>query len=179
MTFEGLRQAALTFFGDLGAWAYDEWDRLNRLYFANGNKVGPVLWGLTPHGRSLGYYSSANNIIFLHQSLVEPSTEAPWGMEYLNKLVASDVLLHEMIHQKISQDGGWFDGNSSHNNEMWVAEVNRLAPLMEMNVRASICKQKRVDGKRLWLPDDGCIDRSRLARFPRSCRSKDYYNGVT
>lgn len=169
------KAAAETFFGELGAWAYDEWQRLNELYFEGQNEVGPIIWGLTPHGKNLGHYRASRNEIVLHPSLVSPSSEQPWRIQNLGKRYASDVLLHEMMHQRIHQLSLATAGYSSHNCQAWCDEVNRIAGLMGLDVRARVVKQRRVDGKVKWMPEDGCLTRDQLAGFPHRVRSADYY----
>lgn len=61
-----LRIAATTFFNELGVWSYDKWEKLNNLYFGGQLEPGPILWGLTPHGKHLGAYNPIDNQIILH-----------------------------------------------------------------------------------------------------------------
>jgi hypothetical protein len=177
-SYSELRNAAISFFGDLGAWAYDEWTNLNDRYFGSQNKPGPMLWGLTPHGRSLGSFSANRNAITLHKSLVEPSTDAPWAISYLGKKYASDVILHEMIHQHIHQMSLPTKGYSSHDNKSWCDQLNRLAPMLGFKnmPRAEVIKQKRVGGKVQWYVPPGCMTRKELASFPHSQRSSEYFS---
>lgn len=82
MHFGSLRTAAVTLYGELGAWIYDEWQTLNQKYFEKQNTAGPMLWGITPYSGSWGYWLSDPGLIFMHTSLVIPSNiEGPaWGI---------------------------------------------------------------------------------------------------
>jgi hypothetical protein len=173
--YSRMREAGVAFFGELGAWAYDEWARLNELYFEDRNEAGPIIWGLTPHGAKLGHYNPERNEIVLHTSLVTPSDGAAWGIRHLGKKYASDVLLHEMMHQRIHQLSLSTRGYSSHNNEAWVNEVNRIAGLMGLEVEARVVRQRRVDGKVKWAPEEGCLSREELAGFPHSVVGEEFY----
>ncbi len=180
VSYDKLKDAAATFFGELGVWAYDTWAELNGQYFMGANEPGPIVWGLTPHGKCLGSYHSNRNQITLHTSLVEPKTGAPWMIDYMGKLFAKDVLLHEMMHQRIHQYGlehsSLTAGNyTSHNCGAWVDEVNRISKLMGVDVHAEVVRQKRVDGKVKWYVPDGCLTVKELASFPGCIRKAGHY----
>ena len=180
-TFEELRKTGMKLFGEAGAWAFDEWKKLNETFFNEQNKAGAIVWGLKPQGMSLGYYSVTENIIYLHKNLMRPiypTSHLKWGIRHLNKKLASDVLLHEMIHQKIHQTGGWV-GETSHNNERFVGEVNRIAKLLSMDVKAKVLKQKIIEGKASWQIEPGCLTLNELSEFPYSSRANDYYYRVS
>ena len=176
-SYSELRNAAVTFFGDLGKWSYDEWAKLNELYFDNQNKPGAILWGLTPHGGSLGFFIPTYNRMTLHTSLVLPSSDAPWDIKHLGKKYASDVILHEMIYQHIHQLSLPTEGYSSHDNESWCDQLNRLGPMLGLKdmPKAVIIKQKRVEGKVTWYVPPGCMTRKELSKFPHSQRTEEYY----
>jgi hypothetical protein len=42
MSLDALKAEGIEMFGDVGAWAYDEWSRLNEAYFNGENTPGPV-----------------------------------------------------------------------------------------------------------------------------------------
>jgi hypothetical protein len=176
--YSRMREAGVAFFGELGAWAYDEWARLNELYFEGRNEAGPIIWGLTPHGKRLGHYQPERNEIVLHTSLVTPSDGTAWGIRHLGKKYASDVLLHEMMHQRIHQLSlpvRGYSNDSPHNNQHWVDEVNRIAPLLGLDVKAQLVKQRRIAGKVQWAAEEGYLSRDELARFPHSVRGEEFY----
>lgn len=177
-TFAELKDAGKKRFGDLGAWAFDEWKKLNKTYFNGENSAGQILWGLTPDNRSMGYYSGTDNLIYLHKTMVRPQypkSTLKMDISDLNRKLASDVLLHEMIHQRIHQTGGWV-GDTSHNNERFVGEVNRIAKLLGLNIIAKVIKSKNVDGKLKKYVEPGCLTYKELYEFPYSSRPGDFYH---
>ena len=167
--------------GEFGSWTVEEWQRLNTAYFDDALKPGGIVWGLTPHGKSRGSYAPWANVITLHKSIIEPHSPAPWKIEAykLNKKFASDVLLHEMIHQKIHQAKLHVsDKETSHNNEHWAAEIVRISKLLGIEIKAQKVKQRRFDGKVCWRPRKGYMSRIEMATWPHSIRPPEYY-GVT
>ena len=175
--------------GKWGSWAYDEWKQHNKTYFEGKLEPGAIIWDLLPHGGSIGLYHPGKSIIKLHAAITGDVREVgysgnsakvnPWGIEHacLGERYASDVLLHEMIHAAVYYiHDSWGSGRSSHNNSVWVAEVNRIAPLLGLKVKASVVRQsgkKETRGK--WLSKPGCLSQSELSRFPHSVRGKKYY----
>jgi hypothetical protein len=139
--------------GDLGRFAYAAFDHINGTYFEGKLPETLILWDLTNYGKALGWCRSAADgppIIKLHPSLVFPvpptalereayEDPAAWGYpeEWFGFCLAFDVLLHECVHASVNYLlGGWerLPGVrsywSSHNNPLWVDEVNRIAPLL-------------------------------------------------
>jgi hypothetical protein len=113
----------------------------------------------------------------LFKGLVRPHYPIPrakWSLEHLNRRLASDVLLHEMIHQAVHQGGGW-RGESSHNNEQFVNEVNRIAKLLDLNVTAKVIQTKMVDGKPTRIVESGSLTLKELLHFPYATRPREYY----
>jgi len=177
-TFVELKEAGKKQFGELGGWTFDEWKKLNRRFFNGENIVGPILWGVTPENRSMGYYSRTENLIYLHKTLVRPKYPKftlKLDISDLNRKLASDVLLHEMIHQKIHQTGGWV-GDASHNNERFVGEVNRIAKLLGLNINAKVIELKTVEGKLIQHVESGCLTYKELYEFPYSSRPDAFYH---
>jgi hypothetical protein len=105
---------------------------------------------------------------------IYPTTDFKWGIRHLNKRVASDVLLHEMIHQRVNQTGGWV-GETSHNNERFVEEVNRIAGVLGMDIKAKVIKQTTTQNKRIWHIEPGYLTLKELSDFPYSSRDYSYY----
>jgi hypothetical protein len=176
-TFAELKKESVQSFGDFGAWAFDEWKSLNETYFNGKNIAGGIVWGSTPKGDSMGYYYAAENLIYLHRHLMRPiypTGNINWGIRHINKKIASDVLLHEMIHQSIHQTGGW-EGEASHNNERYVQEINRIAKLLGLDVKARVIKKKMIHGKVTWHEEPGCLTLKELYEFPYYSRPNNYY----
>ena len=182
--FETLATAAEIIHPRVGRWAYDTWHAHNQRFWDGELPLCGIQWGLTPHGRSLGYWAGHQNTITLHQSLIEPQGDA-WGIAHqLGERYAADVLFHEMMHQYIDRVLGVTDGGrgaspnaSPHNNRHWVAEVNRLSERLGFDCRAQVIKQRRVDGKVKWAPPPGFMSMDELSRFPHPHRPAEYYAG--
>ena len=187
MNITELRIAATTFFNGLGGWSYDKWEELNNLYFDGKLDAGAIIWGLTPHGSYLASYSTIDNQITLHTSLVEPKSDSPWNMgSLLGEKFAEDVLLHEMIHQNLRQIKK-YRGKESHNCSEWTEEIVRISKLMGIEIKAKPVKQKRVreigqktgNGKVQWVVEDGHLNRKEISSFPHSIRPNGFYEKET
>ena len=137
-----LREACLAvarhYHGTKGTWAYALFQELNERFFAGELPWPHITWALTPYGSCLGYaYQAGPAIIVLHPSLLGGTEKHnPWRVPHawLGWRFAADVLLHEAMHLSvIYRLGGWCGpGTTSHNNEAWVKEVNRLMPLLNI-----------------------------------------------
>ena len=176
-TFAELKIKAIKAFGNFGAWVFDEWRQLNDTFFYGENIVGEIIWASTPQDRSLGYYSPHKNLIVLHKTLmrpVYPTTNLKWEFRHFNKRKACDVLLHEMIHQRVHQTGSW-KGENSHNNEQFVNEVNRIAKLLGIDIKAKVIQWQTIHGKITPCAKSGCLNIEELSNFPYSSRSQNYY----
>jgi hypothetical protein len=194
---EALRVVARHFDGDRGVWAYDCFDVINATYFEGLLPTPKIQWVLTAHGRCLGLMKSGNRapVISLHPSILKGTERsAPWGVppEWLGVAYAFDILLHESIHvaQFCLHGGG--SGPTSHNNTAWIAEVNRLIPLLGFGEhQAGRSKAGRVPvegvttktGKpatRVARVSEGDIPYPAVAMFPYGLRdhlgtADDYY----
>ncbi len=171
------RMVAGQYHGAEGLWAYDEFDRINEEFF--GGRLPPTLisWGLTAHGACVGMTHLSSErapVITLHQSLLGGSKRTnPWGVSprHLGSRFALDTLIHECIHVNIGYVLGGYEGPTSHNNPVWVAEVNRLAPLLGFEgVTATVSKTRRK-GKQVFRGTaDGAVPFEAVAGFPRGLR---------
>lgn len=191
--FSILKQAASITFGQYGVWLFDTWKSHNEQYFDNQLQVIPLTFGLLPHGKALGNFTHKNeagySLITLHKSLLDPQGDAWQILPLLGQRFASDVLLHEMIHQAVYQQYGHdgsslekFFGSSSHNNPAWCDEVNRLAPMLGLSFKAQVVKRQRVENpdtgkktKLAWQVSDGYLERAELATFPHCVTAETYY----
>lgn len=183
--FELLRQVAELYDPLVWSWAYDTWKILNEKYFNGELKVGPIEWGLTEHGRSLGRYTAVVNKITLHTSLLKPHSSAWNYTGLLGERMAEDVILHEMLHQSIFQKLRTTrdEKGRCHNYQPWCDEINRLNPLLGLPGIATISKQRRIkekgikgNGKAKWMPSgDGTLTLKELSSWPHSLRPEGYY----
>ena len=181
-----LRLGAEYYHGKKGLWAYDVFDEINAKYFGGLLPTPMIQWALTPHGHCLGLtHSGGPPLVTLHPSIMNPSGENPWGIthSWLGPRYAWDVLIHELIHvsQRYLHDGG--TGPTSHNNTVWVGELNRLIPLLGFpDLTAGMSRIVRVPipglftkrGKPKTRPvrqSDGDLPHSVVARFPSALRT--------
>jgi hypothetical protein len=135
----------------------------------------------------------------LHPSLLGGTEkENPWGIDpvLLGVCFAYDVLVHESIHVQVEcVHGGWRGrpgGYTSHNNLLWLAEVNRIAPLLGltgMDARPSKARRVAVsngNGKaatKVVRGTDGNVPFAAVATFPYGVRQHqgdtDFYRRGT
>ncbi len=166
---EALKEACLLiaryYYGEWGEWPYELYTRINWQLFGGELPWPHITWALTAHGRCLGYtWSAGPPVIVLHPSLLG-GTECvnPWKVPapWLGPAFAFDTLLHEAIHVSVAHRlGGWRGkGETSHNNDAWIGEVNRLAPLLGLHgVHAGRSRVQRV-------PVEG-LGRTRRGKLP-------------
>ena len=186
-----VRLVAAHYSGPRGVWAYEAFDYINAAYFGGGLPTPAIQWGITAHGACLGQTTSSARppVVTLHPSLLGGSEKVnPWGVSpaLLGVAYAFDVLLHECIHVNVEYLlGGWRAvGESSHNNSQWIAEVNRLAPLLGLaGVVAGRSVSKRepvaeapptVRGKqptKVVRGTVGNVPYGAVARFPHGIRA--------
>jgi hypothetical protein len=172
------RLVARHVYRDKGAFAYAAFDHLNGTYFGGRLPEPLILWDITGYGGCLAWTRSQADgppVIKLHPSLVTPSARearrrerrtagqrrTPWNVsaDLLGWCYAYQTLLHECIHagvnyllggyQHLPECRPWW---TSHNNPLWVAEVNRIAGLMGLDITFSMKTYQRVpsgppDGK--------------------------------
>lgn len=183
------RRIARHFSAGRGLFAYAAFEHINAAFFGGRLPTPWITWGLTSHGRCLGFARTSNTppTITLHPSLLGGTEKRnPWKVDpaLLGACYAYDTLLHECIHVSAHYLLHWDgSGASSHNNPVWVGEVNRIAPLLGFaGIEAGMNKAKRVPigggeltktGKpatKVEKATDGNIPYSAVCRFPRSLR---------
>jgi len=185
-----VRLVAAHYYGPRGVWAYEAFDFINAAYFGGQLPTPAIQWGLTPHGGCLGLTTSSARppVVMLHSSLLGGTEKKnPWGVSpaLLGVAYAFDTLIHECIHVSVEYclGGSWGKGESSHANPLWIAEVDRLAPLVGLGgVQSGLNKPKRIPiegapltkrGKqptRVAGVSTGNVPFDAIARFPRGVR---------
>lgn len=168
--------ASTVFFGKAGQWVQDTWVSHNEAYFGSRLTPLPILFGLTPHGGCLGHYSHGKSIT-LHTSLLRRDSDAWQLTGLLGERYASDVLLHEMVHQRLWEIG--YRGAESHECAEWCDEITRISPLIGLDCKAKLIKRKRVDGRQLRIPDAGYMTQAQISTWPHSMRPRNYYEEAT
>ena len=206
------RQMAVQHDGARGMFAYQAFDYCNAMFFNGRLPTPFISWALTPHGHCLGLTGYASPpYIQLHPGLLAVHTHthrdgrektSNWSLPaaWLGPACAFDTVLHECVHVAVNclhqrSDGGGSDeegsrctcgpawkAGTSHNNPHWLAEVNRIAPLLGLPVVAARSTTRRVaieggePGKRGKLPTrvvrttESSVSFGALARFPRDVR---------
>jgi hypothetical protein len=182
-----LRLVARHYDGPRGLWAYDLFDAVNAAYFGGELPQPQIRWAITPHGGCLGltHWGDTPPVITLHPSLLGGTEKPnPWGVDpaWLGESYAFDVLLHEAIHVSQHYRLGGGIGPTSHNNTAWIAEVNRLAPLLGFaGVTAGRSTSRRVPAEgettrtgkpatRVVRASLGNLPHAAVARFPYGVR---------
>ncbi len=118
-------------------WAYDTFARINETFFENQLPWPEIRWDAQADGSWLGWCDPIRLdvvVIHLHPLLLETGIEQnPWQVpgEWLGERWAGDMLLHEAMHVQVTRlCAGRHRGTSPHDNDYWIAEVNRLAPML-------------------------------------------------
>ena len=130
------RLVAETYYGSQGLWLCSAFEAINRAYFGNELPYPHLTVEITPHSGCLAWCSSHPKRpprIAIHPTLFGfRELENPWGFptEWLGEALAFDAMVHECLHVSVHYRLGGAVGPTSHNNPQWVAEVNRLAPLL-------------------------------------------------
>jgi len=134
-----------------GVFAYQAFEYINAAFFDDRLPCPLLVWQITAHGKCLGFTlprPDRQPVIALHPSLLGGrEKENPWNIDpaLLGLCYAYEVLLHECIHVSVEYLLGGAQGPTSHNCPQWIAEVNRLAPMIGLaGVRAEQSKTKRV-----------------------------------
>src|SRR3954468_9442055 len=144
------RAIATAIDGERGRFAYQGFDWINSTLFKGQLPTPMILWGLTPHSHSLAFTHVGGDLplIVLHPSLLGGTEKvSPWGMnpDWLGPHFALDALIHESLHLSIHHRYHGWSGQTSHNSQEWIAEVNRAAPLLGFgSFQAGENKLKRI-----------------------------------
>jgi len=143
-----------TYYGERGKWLLEAFDDINDKYFKRKLPTPLITLEITPHSGCTGWCAAEPETppkITIHPSVFGGTgKEDPWGVkpEWLGEAFAYDTLIHECIHLSVQHLLGGYRGPSSHNNDAWVAEVNRIAPLMGFDgvmVGRQVCKRVVVE----------------------------------
>jgi hypothetical protein len=119
------REAAITLWGEAGAWVHDCYDRWHPLYPELPDTL-PIVAGITAYGKCIG----ATECTWEHgPRITVHSNQFRRGTE-----VVADVMVHEMLHAWLHVTGR----SIRHKSEDWYAAVRRLSPEVlghELDVR--------------------------------------------
>lgn len=185
---QACRLVAESYYGERGKWLYDSFDEINARYFKGRLPCPFITLEITPHSGCLGWCSASTERpprIAIHPSVFGGTEkEDPWGVnpKWLGNTYAYDTLIHECIHVSVHYLLGGYKGPSSHNNDAWVSEVNRLAPLLGFEgivAGRQVCKRVAIEGEltktgkpatEVRKVDLGNVPFSAVAGFPKSLR---------
>jgi SprT-like family len=161
-THDEYRRAASVLWGAGGAFAVDEYQRLNEKLFARELPPVPIVVGITAYGRCLGLTRGEGDWAGGLPRITLASNLFREGEAQVR-----DVLTHEMIHVKLILAGL----DAQHNGNPWCEEIERLSPLViGRGVQAKPVHPRRVDGRNRRLPLEGHLTRKELAGWPQALR---------
>ncbi len=182
------RDALENLWDKAGAWAADTWADLNRHCFDGQLRYQGIVFGLTPHAGRLGHTSPSGRIT-LHSALLDPrDEETVWSLPVamMGTGYAADVLVHEMVHAWLFQQG--IQSDESHNCQPWCEQITRISPRLGLGqIRVEPVRPRRVaNPARETDPTaaktivvrkerDGFLSQRQLAYWPHSCRDPRWY----
>jgi hypothetical protein len=168
-TQESYLEAATVLWGDAGAFAVREFQRLNAWLFAGALPPLPIVIGLTAFGRCLGLTRARGSWADGHRPRITLAPEIFQGSARMRggRHRVTDTLVHEMVHAKLMLAGA----DPKHNGQPWCAEITRLSPMVLGHaIVVAPVTVRRVDGVARRAPRDGGLPRAILARWPYSLR---------
>jgi hypothetical protein len=183
-TRRAVRLIAKNYYGDDGLWLCQTFDAINRKLFGGALPQALITIEMTRWSCCLGWcWLREGRLphIVIHPTVfgvAESRSKLPWGLSrrLMGRRFAFDVLLHECVHISIHHRLGGYEGPSSHNNEQWINEVNRLCPLIGLRgIEAGRQVPKRVlnnekTGTVVKKVDEGNLPFSAVASFPHGIR---------
>lgn len=188
---DNMRQMSRYYYGALGTFFYDAYTFINREYFGGDLPVPLLTVGITSYGACIGW-TKANTerhpIIKLHPSTLAPANDGTWGGARHGLPVAYDVILHELTHVSVEYLVGRGAGDTSHNCDGWISEINRLSPLIGLDgidAGRTVAQRVPVDGEftktgkpltRVAKVARGNVSQRLLGRWPHDLRGDDYWD---
>lgn len=179
-----VRVVAQTYYGEDGLWLCQAFDAINRKLFGGTLPQPLITIEMTRWSCLFGWCWMSEGRpphITIHPTVFgigESNSRPPWGLpqRWMGRRLAFDTLLHECVHMSVRHRLGGYDGPSSHNNEQWIAEVNRLCPLIGLRgieAGRQVAKRVSVKGKRQTVVkkvDEGNVPFQAVAMFPHGIR---------
>jgi hypothetical protein len=112
----GYRSAAVTLWGDAGAYVHDCYDRWRHLYPELPDDV-PIVIGITAYGRCVGLTRTT----WEHGPRITIQSRL---FRDVGIRAVEDTIVHEMLHAWLAVTGQ----DTKHSSEAWYAAVRRLSP---------------------------------------------------
>ena len=133
---DALHRINLMTYGEPGGWLHQVFDVLNNRCFGDRLPSTPMHFALTPHGKCLGLThtvrDSQASVITINPATLNPDA---WELgDVAGWRHAATTLLHEMLH--VAQHRLFADlpnpGETSHNQDIWCREANRISLLIDL-----------------------------------------------
>ncbi len=170
------RDAAITLWGEAGAYAHDAYQRWLHLFPELPAEV-PIVMGITAYGGCVG----KTNPEWQHG----PRITIASNHFKASRRAVDDVMVHEMLHAWLYVTGQSVPaGKSEHDTEAWYAAIRRLSPAVlgrDLDVRRGAHRKsvrvKDADGvshvRKVTVPE--LADQHyRVSRWPSPFRPDDY-----
>ena len=152
-------RAATVLWGPAGAYAVQEYARINGAYFDDQLPALPIVIGITAYGGCIGLTRGGGTWEAGHR----PRITIASNLFARGRNHVTDALLHEMIHVRLILAGE----SPDHNAAPWCAEITRLSPaVLGHPILAAPVKPRRVDGKVVRKPLDGHLPLGLIAHWP-------------
>jgi hypothetical protein len=179
-----VRLIGQTYYGENGLWLCQAFDAINRKLFAGTLPQPLITIEVTRWSRCIGWCWLTEGRpphVVIHPTLFgvgESNNKPPWGLppRWMGRRFVFDALLHECVHISVRHRLGGYEGQSSHNNAKWIAEVNRLCPLIGLRgieAGRQVAKRVRKKGKKdtvVEKVDEGNVPFHAVAAFPFGIR---------
>ncbi len=126
MSSVSYRDAAVTLWGEAGAYAHDVYARFRAQHFPELPDQVPIVIGITAYGHCIGLTRSG----WQHG----PRITIASNQFKTGRHAVDDVLVHEMLHAWLAAT----EQDTDHDTESWYAAVRRLSPAVlgcELDVR--------------------------------------------
>jgi hypothetical protein len=183
-TRRAVRLIAQTYYGENGLWLCQAFDAINRKLFGGTLPQPLITIEMTRWSCCLGWCWLTEGRpphVVIHPTLFgvgRSNSKPPWSFppHWMGRRLAFDVLLHQCVHISMQYRLGGYEGPSSHNNEKWITEVNRLCPLIGLRgIEAGRQVPKRVPNKEkkgtvVKKIDEGNVPFHAVASFPHGIR---------
>jgi hypothetical protein len=168
---EPLRELSRLSYGPVIDWAFEAYNHFNKMFWNGRLPVIPITVAITPHGRCIGKMSFPHDVprIALH-----PSVEHPQAWDLGDRATwhyAALVLLHEMIHvaESTIYAGLPNPGETSHNQDIWMRETNRLSEAVGLPAVCTRVKPKRIGNRVVRVavePPPFPLSMDQISRWP-------------
>lgn len=184
------RDAAVTFWGEAGAYAYDAYDRIRAALYPELPARLPIVIGLTAYGACLGLtrgrWDHGPRITLPPEVFQGTTAEGSRRQVHGGTRQVDDVLTHEMLHAWLAVTGR----DMHHDSAGWYEAIRRLSPAVlghQVDARrGAVRKSVRIPNP-AWTPGGDApktlvrkqnsadaVQHGDVARWPQAFRPADY-----